>query len=113
MGDGAATRARTGWTVALLLLALGGLPLAVWADLTRLSEEQLGRYAGDMGRIIDGVRGFYANDVAGRVLAAHGERITTPADFRTTPGAIPIPASFSLELAEIFKAQNGAIAYRF
>lgn len=113
MSEAPATRARLGWTVLLVLAALGGLPLAVWADLTRLSEEQLGRYAGDMGRIIDAVRGFYASDVAGRVVAAHGENITTSAEFRSTPGAIPIPASFSLELAEIFKNQNGAIAYRF
>ena len=56
--------------VLLVILLLLGLPFAVWLDLRDLSERMLRRQAGEIGRIIDDMRAFYASDVVGRVHGA-------------------------------------------
>ena len=45
------------------------LPLAVWLDLTNLGETALRRQASDLNSVITSVRGYYATNVVGRVLA--------------------------------------------
>ena len=97
---------------ALFVVLILGLPLAVWMDLKSLSESQLGRQARDMSRVIDSVRDFYAGDVVARVVAAHGQ-VTTSHLYKTEPGAIPIPATFSLALGAIFGGDAGGMTYRF
>ena len=59
----------TGLVIAVLLLAL---PLAVWLDLTDLAEVALRRQASDLNSVITSVRGYYATNVVGRVLASPG-----------------------------------------
>lgn len=88
------------------------LPVAVWLDLRGLSERMLMLQARDTGRIIDDMRAFYASDVVGRVIEA-GTGVTVTHVYRTTPGAIPIPATLSLELGRRISAQDGATKYRF
>src|SRR5215217_2140846 len=101
----------------LLMLAVGlgllGLPIAVWLDLRGLSERLLRLQATETSRIIDDMRGFYASDVVGRVLQAHGQVGTAAADYERIPGAIPIPATLSIELGKRISAHDGAVKYRF
>jgi class 3 adenylate cyclase len=101
--------------VVAVLLGLMGLPLAVWLDLRALSERLLRLQATETSRIIDDVRAFYASDVVGRVLAAQGGEVTTAShDYRSHPGAIPIPATLSIELGKrISGHDDGAVKYRF
>ena len=99
--------------VAAVLLGLAGLPIAVWLDLRSLSERLLRLQASETGRIIDDMRGFYASDVVGRVLQAHGQVTTGAADYGKVPGAIPIPATLSIELGNRISAHDGAVKYRF
>jgi adenylate cyclase len=62
-----------GWLLAaLVVVLLGGLPVAVWLDLRNLSEDLLRRQASDMNSLITSVRGFYSKNVVGRILAAPG-----------------------------------------
>ena len=56
--------------ILLVPLLLAGLPVAVWLDLSQLSEAMLLRQAGDLNSIISSVRAYYATSVVGRVLAA-------------------------------------------
>ena len=98
--------------VLAVLLGLLSLPLAVWLDLRSLSERLLRLQASETSRIIDDMRGFYATDVVGRVLAAHGE-VTTSHEYRTIPGAIPIPATLSIELGKLISNHDGTVKYRF
>src|SRR4030088_1151294 len=84
----------TGILVAFLLLAL---PLAVWLDLTNLAEAALRRQATDLNSVISSVRGYYATNVVGRVLANPGSTKVVH-NYETVPGAISIPAPLSLEL---------------
>ena len=107
-------RSGTGGRALILLvpLLLAGLPIAVWLDLTRLSEAMLLRQAADLNSIITSVRGYYATNVVGRVLAASGSTRVVH-NYETIPGAIPIPATLSLELGNIISGREHNIAYRF
>src|SRR3954465_206900 len=97
--------------IGAVVVGLLGLPLAVWLDLRVLSESMLRRQAAEISRIIDDMRGFYGSDVVGRVV--QGEPTTAVHNYRDVPGAIPIPATLSIELGKRISAQDGSVKYRF
>ena len=99
----------TSLLIAVLLLSL---PLAVWLDLTNLAEAALRRQASDLNSVITSVRGYYATNVVGRVLANPGSTQVVH-NYEAIPGAIPIPATLSLELGKVIGAQQENISYRF
>ena len=102
------------WTlVVLVILLLAGLPVAVWLDLSNLADNNLRRQASDLNSIISSVRGYYASNVVGRILAAPGTTTKVVHDYENVPGAIPIPATLSLELGKVISKQQHNIAYRF
>jgi adenylate cyclase len=103
-----------GWLLAaLVVILLAGLPIAVWLDLRNLSEDLLRRQASDMNSLITSVRGFYSKNVVGRVLAAPGVSTQVIHNYQDIPGAIPIPATLSLELGKVINEQQNNINYRF
>ncbi|MBI5130711.1 MAG: adenylate/guanylate cyclase domain-containing protein [Rhodopseudomonas palustris] len=99
----------TGCLIVLLLLAL---PVAVWLDLTHLADAALRRQASDLNSVIKSVRHYYAANVVGRILA-HPGQVQVIHDYETVPGAIPIPATLSLELGKVIGEQQSNITYRF
>lgn len=101
-----------GFLAAIVALMLLGLPIAAWLDVRNLSEERLTRQANDLNSVISSVRGFYASNVVSRVLAAHGETQVSN-NYEAIPGAIPIPATLSLELGKVIREQQKSITYRF
>src|SRR6476661_7934244 len=101
--------ALTGLVIAVLLAAL---PVAVWLDLTNLAEVALRRQATDLNSVISSVRSYYASNVVGRVLAHRGATQVVH-NYETIPGAIPIPATLSLELGRVISEQQRNINYRF
>ncbi|QOG18540.1 DUF3365 domain-containing protein [Bradyrhizobium sp. SEMIA] len=100
----------TGAAIAFLLLAL---PLAVWLDLTELSKTALRRQAADLNSVITSVRSYYASNVVGRILANPNGTTKVVHNYESVPGAIPIPATLSLELGRVIGAQQENITYRF
>src|SRR6516162_8848463 len=105
--------AKMGYVLALLVvLLLVGLPIAVWLDLSNLVGTNLRRQAGDVNSIISSVRNYYANNVVGRVLASPGTTKVVH-NYKDYPGAIPIPATLSLELGKVVGEQQKNIKYRF
>ena len=105
---------RVGPAVLAVCLLLALLPVAVLLDLRDITEQLSRRQATDMSRIINDIRTLYANDVVGRVLQApHGTEITATDNFREVPGAIPIPATFSIELGRLTSAQDNTVRYEF
>jgi adenylate cyclase len=101
--------ALTGFLIAVLLAAL---PVAVWLDLRNLAEVALRRQASDLNSVISSVRSYYASNVVGRVLA-HPGATQVVHNYETIPGAIPIPATLSLELGKVISEQQQNISYRF
>ena len=98
-------RMMTPLAIVIVILLLAGLPLAVWLDLRNLSID-------DVGRVLDDVRNYYANEVVGRVLDAKVP-VTASHNYRSQSGAIPIPATFSIELGRIVSTRDNSLAYRF
>ena len=107
-----AARHRKPVFIALVLLLLAGLPVAAWFDLRHLSETLLRRQASDLNSLISGFRAYYASNVVGRVLAAPGHTQVVH-NYADIPGAIPIPATLSIELGHVVSEQQHNIAYRF
>jgi adenylate cyclase len=99
-------------TILLVLLVLAGLPIAVWLDLRNLSERSLTEQADELSSTIDTIRNYYASNVVGRILA-HGEKTQVLPNYPDVPGAIPIPATLSLELGEVINRNNGNTQFRF
>ncbi|MCC7047986.1 MAG: adenylate/guanylate cyclase domain-containing protein [Alphaproteobacteria bacterium] len=99
-------------TAGILALLLLGLPLAVWLDLRNLSDRVLRQHAEQLNTAITGIRAFYGQNVVGRILGA-----TTPTkvvhNYKDIAGAIPIPATMSIELGEVISSKEGNIQYRF
>lgn len=112
-GEGRVTSRRN-----LLLVVVGflfgiiGLPVAAWLDLRALSETTLTTQAAEMSRVIDAMRGFYSSDVVGRVLQAH-KQVTAVHNYTEVDGAIPIPATLSIELGKRITSDDGTVRYRF
>jgi adenylate cyclase len=99
-------------TILLVLLVLAGLPIAVWLDLRNLSERALTEQADELSSTIDSIRNYYASNVVGRILA-HGEKTQVLPNYGDVPGAIPIPATLSLELGDLINRTNGNTQFRF
>jgi len=98
--------------ILLVILMLAGLPFAVWLDLRNLTETSLLRQAKDLNSVVSSVRGYYASNVVGRVLASPGSTQVVH-NYESIPGAIPIPATLSLELGRVISEQQQNISYRF
>jgi class 3 adenylate cyclase len=91
---------------------LAALPVAVWLDLTILADASLRRQAADLNSVISSVRAYYGANVVGRVLANPGSTQVVH-NYEAIPGAIPIPATLSLELGQVISEQQQNIQYRF
>jgi class 3 adenylate cyclase len=108
-----AARSARGWAlISLVILLLAGLPLAVWLDLRSLSERSLNLQASDINSLITSVRTYYATNIVSRVLATPGHSEVVH-NYEDIPGAIPIPATLSLELGRVIGEQQSNIVYRF
>jgi adenylate cyclase len=105
--------ANVGITAIVIVILLCGLPLAVWLDLRDLSEHTLRTQADELGSAINSIRGYYSRNVVSRVLGAAGEPTRVLHNYADVPGAIPIPATLSLELGDVVSRQDGNIQYRF
>jgi adenylate cyclase len=102
-----------GWAlVPFVLLLLAGLPIAVWLDLRNLSENALRHQASDFNSVIASVRSYYAANIVGRVLT-HPGTTQVVHNYTDVPGAIPIPATLSIELGRVIGEQQTNIGYRF
>ncbi|WP_424627705.1 adenylate/guanylate cyclase domain-containing protein [Bradyrhizobium sp. SYSU BS000235] len=99
----------TGFVIGILLALL---PVAVWLDLTNLAEAALRRQATDLNSLVTSVRGYYGRNVVGRILAHPGSTQVIH-NYESVPGAVPIPATLSLELGRVISEQQQNITYRF
>ena len=81
--------------VLLVILLLVGLPVAVWLDLRNLADSNLRRQASDLNSIITSVRGYYASNVVGRILAAPpGTATRVVHNYEIFPARFPSPRHF-------------------
>lgn len=95
-----------------VILALVLLPVAVWLDLRRISDESLSKRALNLDTIISEIRGYYSKNVIGRAQANQG-KVQPSNKYHSVSGGIPIPATLSIELSEVIGAKVEDIRYRF
>jgi class 3 adenylate cyclase len=100
------------WLAMAMGLALGLLPVAVWLDLRDLSDTGLTTEARTMNGVFNDIRGYYASNIVARVQSFDGKSAVVH-NYEDIPGAIPIPATLSLELGTIIGKHGENIGYRF
>jgi class 3 adenylate cyclase len=107
--------AQTIGVILTVVTLLAALPVAVWLDLRDLTFRTSERQAFDTGTIITDIRTFYANDIVGRIQKAAPDKQPTQvvANYHDVPGAIPIPATFSIALGGLITGRDNAIRYDF
>jgi site-specific recombinase XerD len=82
-------------------------------DLRDFTHQLSERQANDISKIITDIRTFYANDVVGRILQADPHtKITATDNYRDVAGAIPIPATFSLEIGRLTSSRDNTASVR-
>jgi class 3 adenylate cyclase len=96
--------------VAILLL---GLPVAVWMDLRSITENLLTRQAIALNAAMNSIRAYYGVNVVGRILASSVGKTEVSHLYDSIPGAIPIPATLSLEIGKTISEQQSNVSYRF
>jgi adenylate cyclase len=100
------------WLVVIIIITLISLPVALWFDLRDLSARDLSRQAETLNRIVTEIRTYYSRNVVDRVVANRG-RATPAHNYADIAGGIPIPATLSIELAEVIGRSGGHVDYRF
>ncbi len=109
----ASAQRRKHLSIALLVVALLGLPLAVWFDVRNLTHELLRQQASEVNSMITSIRGYYSNNVVSRIQAHNGDQIKVLHNYEAVPGAIPIPATLSIELGAVIGKDASNVSYRF
>ena len=98
--------------MAAIVSGILALPVVFWLDLSSLSERVLKERAGETGRIINIMRSFYSSDVVGRILHAD-HQVTASSNYKNINGAVPIPATLSIELGNLISQDDSDVKYRF
>jgi signal transduction histidine kinase len=106
-------RSREHLAITILSLVLLCFPLAIWLDVKNITHVNLVQQAHDIDLMITNIRRFYSTDVVARVLANHEQSTQILHNYKDVPGAIPLPATLSLELGRIIATQQSEISYRF
>jgi hypothetical protein len=96
----------------MVTFALAIQPLAVWLDLRSISDHALNTQAADLSSMISDIRSYYARNVVARVLGST-TKTQHLSNYHDVEGAIPIPATMSIELGQVISAEQNNIRYRF
>ena len=104
---------RTWLVVAGVCLLIAGLPLALWLDLRNLSDDALQLQATEMAVVIDTIRSHYASAIVARVKANPQGKTAVVHNYQEIPGAIPIPATLSIELGQLLSDNHSSMKYGF
>jgi signal transduction histidine kinase len=99
-------------TVVAFLALFVCLPLAVWLDMSNIAQTSAQLQSANVKSMINEIRSYYATNIVGRVKS-HPTKSEVVHNYHEVPGAIPIPATLSLELAAIFQKSQDNIQYRF
>ncbi|TFW26297.1 adenylate/guanylate cyclase domain-containing protein [Duganella callida] len=81
--------------------------------MQNIAAARLRSQAGDLNSMISSIRGYYGSAVVGRILENHGKDTQVIHNYETVAGAIPIPATLSLELGRVIADKQSNVSYRF
>ncbi len=107
-------RSNRDWRLNVLVaILLMGFPVVVWLDLLSITENLLTRQAIAFNAAMNSIRAYYGANVVGRILASPGAKTEVSHLYDSIPGAIPIPATLSLEIGKTISEQQSNVTYRF
>jgi PAS domain S-box-containing protein len=96
----------------VFIFTLLGLPFAVFKTLDMHSEVEAVQQAKSIQSVVSIMRSYYAKNVVRKVQDGTGEVVVTE-NYHNIRGAIPIPATLSIELGEEIRRQNDNEHYSF
>lgn len=82
------------------VISLLALPLAVLLTLQNANENQMAKHAEEISQAITSIRSFYRTEVVEKLQASNGQAVITE-NYKTTPGGIPIPATYAIEIGSL------------
>jgi class 3 adenylate cyclase len=94
-----------------LSIAIIALPLAVWRDLMAVTDHSLRRQTAALDTVLEEVRHYYSENVIGQ-LDPEGPTMARH-DYHGVSGAIPIPATLSIELGQHISDHGMDLHFRF
>lgn len=96
------------------VISLLAFPFVVLITLQESNKAQMDKQAQEVSTAITSLRTFYASDVVGRLQAA-GSDVVVSENYKSIEGGIPIPATFSIEISEMFGTahQDAQLGYAF
>ena len=98
----------------LFLLCLLLLPVVLLGTLSRMDQSQMELQAKEISILVTDIRRYYSDNVVQRIQESDGKAVLTDR-YREIHGGIPIPATLSIELGQLFEQahDDGRIQYRF
>jgi PAS domain S-box-containing protein len=98
----------------LFLLCLLLLPVVLLGTLGRMDKSQMELQAREISTLVTDIRRYYSDNVVQRIQESDGKAVLTDR-YREIHGGIPIPATLSIELGQLFEQahDDGRIQYRF
>ena len=91
--------------IAGFILALLAFPLAVLLTFQRTDDSEMRKHTDEISSAITRLRQYYASEVVGRIQNSNGHTVISEA-YKDIDGAIPIPATFSIDIGEIFNKSH-------
>jgi PAS domain S-box-containing protein len=90
----------------LFIVVLCGLPFVGYFAMKTHAEKEALRDANQFSRLISLIRSYYNANVTQRILANNGERTVLSENYHQIDGAIPIPATLSIELGYMIRERE-------
>lgn len=96
------------------VIALLMLPLALFVSLREANYAQMEKHTEEISTAITNLRRYYATNVIERLQQSSGKAVFSE-DYKNVHGGIPIPATFSIEMGELFGRthKDTTVAYSF
>lgn len=95
-------------------LSLVSLPFVILLTMREANNADILKQSREVSSAISDIRNYYSANIIDRIQKADGNALPTT-QFRDIKGGIPIPATFSIELGEIFNQAhaNNSLGYAF
>jgi PAS domain S-box-containing protein len=83
------------------ILALITLPLVVLMTIREANRVQMHKHTEEISSAIDSLRSYYSENIVKKLQESNGQAIFTE-NYKNVHGGIPIPATFSIEMGNLF-----------
>ncbi len=96
------------------IVALITLPLVVLMTIREANRVQMHKHTEEISSAISSLRTYYSENIVKKLQESNGQAVFTE-NYKNVHGGIPIPATFSIEMAELFDNTHNdtAVEYAF